>query len=291
MLSTVYKESLITLVELYEKSKNVVRGKKIAKVLGKSPGTIRNQMQTLRALGYVEGIPGPKGGYKPSIKAYEVLNIEKKETVVEVPVYQDGLKIEGMNIQKISFTDVGNLKKCAARIIVSGDTRRIKDGAVLRIGPTPINKIIINGKVIGRNDTDKEILLETNSVISIPKMTAGDFLSHKLISVDPTISITECESLLVKNNIEAAPVEDAFGNLIGIVSLKDIAIAFASGKYNAKVGDIVNRTFYTVNEDTQLSECITMMKKYKTKKLIIVDSSKKPIGIITQTDIVNIMVD
>lgn len=291
MITIVYKESLITLVDLYEKSKNAVRGNEIAEILGKSPGTIRNQMQTLRALGYVEGIPGPRGGYKPSIKAYEVLNIEKKETDVEVPVYQDGLKIEGMNIQKISFTDVGNLKKCAARIIVSGNTRRIRDGAVLRIGPTPINKIIVNGKVIGRDDTNKEILLETNSVISIPKMTAGNFLSNKLISVDPITSITECESLLIKNNIESAPVEDASGNLIGIVSLKDIAIAFAGGKHNAKVGDIVNKTLYTVNEDTQFSDCIAMMKKYKTKRLIIVDSSKKPMGIITQTDIVNIMVD
>lgn len=291
MITIVYKESLMALVDLYEKKKNTIRGDEIAKVLDKSPGTIRNQMQTLRALGYVEGIPGPRGGYKPSLKAYEAINMEKKDVVIEVPVYQDGEKIEGMQIQKISFTDVGNPKKCAARISVSGNTKKISDNAILKIGPTPINKIMLNGRVIGRDDTNKEILLETNSVISIPKMTAGNFLSHALITVPPEMGIDLCESLLLKNNIESAPVKDSSENLLGIVSLKDIAIAFANGRHDAKVGEIIDKNFYTVDEKTQVSDCITMMKKYKTKRLIIVGSSNKPRGIITQTDIVNMMVD
>ena len=32
-------------------------------------------MQSLRSLGLVKGVPGPRGGYKPTIEAYHTLNI------------------------------------------------------------------------------------------------------------------------------------------------------------------------------------------------------------------------
>jgi len=294
MITISYKESLMALIDLYEKKKSMIRGGEIAKILGKSPGTIRNQMQTLRALGYVEGIPGPKGGYKPNLKAYEAVDMEKKnEAVIEVPVYQNEKKIEGIQVKKISFTDIGNPQKCSVRISVLGDTKKIRDNTQIKIGPTPVNKMIVQGKVIGRDDTNKELLLETNSIISIPKITAGSFISHELITVPSEMSIGACESLLLKNNIESAPVMDSSTKtILGIVSLRDIAVAFVNGKNNATVGEIIDKNqFYTVNKKTQISDCMAMMRKYKTKRLVIVDSSNKPLGIITRTDIVNMMAD
>ena len=63
-LSSVQKEILSALISLYRLNSRSIRGEEIAKILGRNPGTIRNQMQSLKALQLVEGVPGPKGGYK-----------------------------------------------------------------------------------------------------------------------------------------------------------------------------------------------------------------------------------
>ena len=76
MLTSVQKETLQTLINLYENSDgNSVKGEDIAKVMNRNPGTIRNLMISLRSLSLVKGVPGPRGGYKPTIEAYHSLNI------------------------------------------------------------------------------------------------------------------------------------------------------------------------------------------------------------------------
>ena len=47
-------------------------------------------MQSLRSLGLVKGVPGPRGGYKPTIKAYHTLNIQASDNQTLVPIYRDG---------------------------------------------------------------------------------------------------------------------------------------------------------------------------------------------------------
>ena len=58
---------LRALVNLHGEAESAVKGEAIAEEVGRNPGTIRNQMQSLKALQLVEGVPGPKGGYKPSL--------------------------------------------------------------------------------------------------------------------------------------------------------------------------------------------------------------------------------
>lgn len=69
MLTSVQKEILQSLINLYRTSDGKsVKGEEIAELMNRNPGTIRNQMQSLRSLGLVKGVPGPRGGYKPTIK-------------------------------------------------------------------------------------------------------------------------------------------------------------------------------------------------------------------------------
>ncbi|MGZ8876406.1 MAG: CBS domain-containing protein, partial [Halobacteriota archaeon] len=47
-LSSVQKEILSALISLYRLNSRSIRGEEIAKILGRNPGTIRNQMQSLK---------------------------------------------------------------------------------------------------------------------------------------------------------------------------------------------------------------------------------------------------
>lgn len=56
MLTSVQKEILQSLTNLYRKSNfKSIKGEEIAEVMNRNPGTIRNQMQSLRSLGLVKG--------------------------------------------------------------------------------------------------------------------------------------------------------------------------------------------------------------------------------------------
>ena len=103
MLNTKQEEILKTLIELYEEKKDIIGSEDIAKKIKRSSGTIRNQMQTLRVMGYVDGVPGPHGGYRPSMKAYEVLSLEICEKPINVYIYKNNEKVAGVCVQKIMF--------------------------------------------------------------------------------------------------------------------------------------------------------------------------------------------
>ena len=91
MLTAVQREILQSLINLYRKSKcTSVKCESIADLMGRNSGTIRNQMQSLRSLGLVQGVPGPRGGYKPTLEAYHTLNIENDPCEIHVPIYVNG---------------------------------------------------------------------------------------------------------------------------------------------------------------------------------------------------------
>ncbi|HIH77323.1 MAG TPA: HTH domain-containing protein [Halobacteria archaeon] len=75
-LTLTQRDTLIALITLYREKGEAVSGDDIAAFIKRNPGTIRNQMQIMKALGLVEGVPGPKGGYKPTINAYKAINTD-----------------------------------------------------------------------------------------------------------------------------------------------------------------------------------------------------------------------
>ena len=285
MITTRQREILEALIQLYERKKTSIKGIEIAEALKRTSGTIRNQMQTLHALGYVEGVPGPKGGYVPSMNAYEILNIEQFKKARAVYVYRKGKKIEDMLVQKILFTNIPHPGECRSVITVIGDTTQIKDGDLIRVGPTPINHITVVGKVIGRDDMHREILLKTDSISSIPRASIGTFATKKLITVTPKMKINECARILAENGIEGVPVVED-GKLVGITTLYDIVRAFAEGNIDGVVADVIVKDVLTIDKDAEIVECVKLMKKHVVGRLIITEG-EKPVGIVTRTDIVS----
>ncbi|ODS40920.1 MAG: hypothetical protein A7315_15435 [Candidatus Altiarchaeales archaeon WOR_SM1_79] len=288
MINTKQEEILRTLIELYEEIKDIIGSDAIAKKLNRSSGTIRNQMQTLRVMGYVDGIPGPHGGYRPSIKAYERLNLEIYEKPVNVYIHRNNEKIEGVYVQKIVFQKIPHPEECSSIITVTGDTGKINNGDIIKIGPTPLNHIILKGKVVGRDDVHSEILIEADSITSIPRMKVSEF-SKELITLNSGDKIKDFEKIFIDKKIDGAPVVDK-NRLIGLVTLWEIVEAFSRGDYDATAGDIAIKKVLTVQKDSQLIEAVEIMDKHKVGRLIIMDN-EKPVGIITRTDVISRMIE
>ncbi|MCA9702914.1 MAG: HTH domain-containing protein, partial [Methanolinea sp.] len=103
-LSLIQKDILITLITLYHQHSHPIKGEEIAEVIKRNPGTVRNQMQALKAIGLVDGIPGPKGGYNPTEQAYRELHLNITEGEYDVPIARDGETLKGIKVAEIAFT-------------------------------------------------------------------------------------------------------------------------------------------------------------------------------------------
>jgi len=154
------KTILTALVNLYGEHESAVKGEDIADEVDRNPGTIRNQMQSLKALQLVEGVPGPKGGYKPTATAYEALDIQQLDRAAEVPLTHEGDRVEDVNVEGISLTSVHHPDLCRAEIQLRGSVRDVHEGDAVTVGPTPLSDLVVEGIVDGRDDTNNILILK-----------------------------------------------------------------------------------------------------------------------------------
>ena len=147
------------LVNLHRESEKAVKGEDIADRVDRNPGTIRNQMQSLKALQLVEGVPGPKGGYKPTANAYEALQIQEMEHAADVPLYHNGDLVEEANVEEIDLTSVHHPEACRAEVTLRGTVSNFHEGDKVTVGPTPLSKLQIMGTLEGKDDTNNVLIL------------------------------------------------------------------------------------------------------------------------------------
>ena len=287
MLTSVQKEILQTLINLYQSSNGKsIKGEDIAEVMNRNPGTIRNQMQSLRSLGLVKGVPGPRGGYKPTIEAYHSLNITVSDQDSQVPIYKNGERMEDISVARIEFTSVPQPTECEAAIKVLGSIKDLNLGDIVRIGPTPVNNLGVMGEIVGRDDMDNILLVDTTTIRSIPKKSVGEIASKDVISFEMDYTIKEAAKKLASNEIDGAPVMKD-GKVVGVFTLTDLVRAIAEDKEDMTVGDLMSTNVVIVNEDLKIANAIEVMLKKSISRLIIADRDNNLLGIVTRTDLID----
>lgn len=287
MLTSVQKEILQTLINLYQSSNGKsIKGEDIAEVMGRNPGTIRNQMQSLRSLGLVKGVPGPRGGYKPTIEAYHSLNISVSDEDSKVPIYKNDERLDDISVARIEFTSVPQPSECEAAIKVLGSIKDLNLGDTIRIGPTPVNNLGVMGVIVGRDDMDNILLVDTTTIRSIPKKTVGDIASRDVISFKMDCNIKEAAKKLTDNEIDGAPVMKD-GKVVGVFTVTDLVKAIAHDEDDKTVGELMSTNVVIVNEDLKIANAIEVILKKSISRLIIADNDNSLLGIVTRTDLID----
>lgn len=284
-LTPIQKEILTALINLYRERKQAIKGEDIAEIINRNPGTVRNQMQSLKALGLVEGVPGPKGGYKATGETYRALCLLEMEKEAVVPVKRNGEIIPNATAAEISFTTVRHPDLCNATVHVIGDIKKFDIGDSITIGPTPVNKLIMQGEVIGRDDIQNSILFVIQEMVSLPKKAVKHYIKKQPITIPATATIQEASRILVENRIHGAPVRDK-NAIVGIVTLTDIGKTLADGKTSLKIKDIMTKKIISVDSELPLYEVVKVFSKEKVGRLLV-RSNGEIVGLISKTDILD----
>ena len=264
-LTPVQRDILTALINIHRIEGRAVKGEEIAELIDRNPGTIRNQMQSLKALNLVEGVPGPKGGYRATGGAFEALNIEATGDVVTVPVIRNGVLMEGATASEIIFNKVMHSQQCDGVIRVIGNIRDFNVGDEIEVGPTPVNKLYIRGTVRGRDDTMSRLILHIDEMISVPKVPIKK-IARRAVRIPPSVSLQEAARILVHNGVQEALVDDSSP---GLINQADVTRAVADGRISQEAREIMTRGFLTIDSEEPIYEAIKMLGKTGASQLVV----------------------
>jgi CBS domain-containing protein len=151
-------------------------------------------------------------------------------------------------------------------------------------------------------------------------ITASDLMNPRVLTVSQDMGVPELANFLVANDISGAPVVDASGKLVGVVSLSDIAEVLAeddgedgdrsdffASEWDAglspeeieelppdatelTVADIMTPDVFTVGEETPVSEIAEAMISSHVHRLLVTREDRV-VGIISTSDLLGLLVE
>lgn len=280
-LTPVQREILTALINLQRVEGRAVKGEEIAKMIDRNPGTIRNQMQSLKTLQLVEGVPGPKGGYKANSAAYEALNLQSDDNAIDVPLIKNGILVKRATVSEIKLTTVMRQDRCDAIVSIIGNIRDFNIGDKISIGPTPLHKLYIRGMIAGRDDIKSRLVIEITDMTSIPKI-ATKRVARQAIKVDPHASLQEVSQLLVHAGVQEALVENT--DSTGLIELTDIALGIAGMGYT-EVKEVMSKEYLAIDGEEPIYKAIKDLNRIGARQIVVTESGV-PWGIVTASDLI-----
>jgi CBS domain-containing protein len=120
---------------------------------------------------------------------------------------------------------------------------------------------------------------------------ATDVMSTPPITAEETMPIEEVAKKMFENDVSSVMVVDSTGRLVGIVTEKDVVGAVAIGKIgsNLPVARFMKENPITVTPDTPLDEVLEKMRRFNIRHLPVVDKDGKPIGMVSQRDLLDVV--
>ncbi|WP_163327740.1 CBS domain-containing protein [Desulfurobacterium thermolithotrophum] len=132
-----------------------------------------------------------------------------------------------------------------------------------------------------------EVLEELKKVLEEvvePLKKAKDIMTYPPIVVSFDSSIEKARTTLMKNSINAAPVVDKKGNIVGVVNRTLIDKAIYMGLKEEPIFEIMERDFLQVFPETPIGDVEKIIID-RHQSFVPVVQDGKPIGVITRTDI------
>ena len=152
------------------------------------------------------------------------------------------------------------------------------------------------------------------------KLFAKDVMTPDPITVRAEQSVGELVGVFHHYQISGAPVRDDEGQLVGVVSLRDVAFTalrpvgrkedgpmsgyHVHGKIDRArppvpfewhlapdltVADIMTPVVFTVRADSSVAEVAETMNKGRVHRLVVVDEEESVIGIVTSGDLLEVV--
>jgi CBS domain-containing protein len=117
-------------------------------------------------------------------------------------------------------------------------------------------------------------------------MQVSEIMHRGIRSVNINDSVRKVAELMREEDIGAVPVLEK-DKPVGFVTDRDIVISCVAEGYSLdeSISHAMNEDVYCVTEDQDLSEATKLMKDNQVSRVLVVDKSEKPIGMVSLQDL------
>ena len=120
-------------------------------------------------------------------------------------------------------------------------------------------------------------------------ITIADIMTKSVISVDSSMTINETAKMMEDAKVGAVIIMEN-NTPVGIVTDRDFAVKVASHAYeiSSSIKRIMSSPLLSINSDESVRNAADLMYERRVRKLPVLNDDKV-VGIITATDIVNLL--
>jgi len=116
-------------------------------------------------------------------------------------------------------------------------------------------------------------------------MEARDIMTTDVVTLSPEMSVEEAGELLLHYRIHGAPVVDANGQMVGMVSVVDLV-----GRIGERVSDVMTPDPVTAAADAAVEELAGMMLDQMVRRIPIMEGGRV-VGIVSASDIIRVFLN
>ena len=113
-------------------------------------------------------------------------------------------------------------------------------------------------------------------------------MNPEILTVKEEMSVEEAAAFLTEHEITGAPVENSEGDLVGVISVVDIAAGSFSG--SRSVAELMTDDIQSVPEEAMVSEVASLMLEDHLHRVLVVRDDQ-PVGIVSTSDLLGLLVD
>ncbi len=121
-----------------------------------------------------------------------------------------------------------------------------------------------------------------------PVWTARDIMAYPVISIDPDGSLSQARKLLVRYDINVLLVTAPDGSVLGYISMLNVEKALLHGLTSYPVKEFMTSEFVTISPEATFAEIQSLIVEQKQRILPVVENGR-PVGVITRTDLLQIL--
>jgi tRNA nucleotidyltransferase (CCA-adding enzyme) len=222
-------------------------------------------------------------------------------TWVLLPVEAHVPGLSGLASQLVSLTDADILLLAASEATEAGEDHltvigRARNRVETATAGLDLNKLFKPwgggghpraASLAMRGVDSEEVLAQLLTQLRqhIPKPpVARELMSSPVRTIRPEITIAEAQRILLRYGHSGLSVVDAEGQLMGIISRRDLDIALHHGFSHAPVKGYMTTNLKTITPDTPLPEIEALMVTYDIGRLPVLEQEQL-VGIVTRTDV------
>lgn len=148
--------------------------------------------------------------------------------------------------------------------------------------------LIVDGKEIRGIITERDFVMALHTSVDFRTMACAGLMQSPVICVLADTPCLEAYHLMATRGIRHLAIEDSSGEVVGVASEGDLMRNFGIEYYmNFKtVGDVMSTRMGLLRESDLVADAVESMVERHQSCVLVVDGDNRPVGVLTERDVV-----